>query len=203
MGKLLFCSARLLSYRHIVTYPFMKGMKNLNNYPWYYPLHSKGYNEMLYPHYWQWVQPNKCYQPYTPVRDYGNKPHAINIKYATKQNSTFRTAIWTGKHLQVTLMCINVGEDIGLEVHHHNDQFLRIESGLGLVLMGDQKDQLTYQKRVEDGSAIFVPAGKWHNIINTGHQPIKLYAIYAPPEHALGTIHLTKADAIQAEKEHD
>lgn len=133
------------------------------------------------------------------LKDYGPKPFVINIEKATKQNNTFRTALWTGEHLQVTLMSINVGEDIGLEVHPNVDQFLRIEEGEGIVKMGDRKDRLDYQKKVYDNFAIMIPAGKWHNIINTGNTPLKLYSIYAPPNHPHGTVHKTKAMAEAAE----
>lgn len=137
-----------------------------------------------------------------PLKDYGKQPYVINIDRATKRNNTFRTAIWTGEHLQVTLMSIEVGDDIGLEVHPNTDQFLRIEDGEGFVQMGDSKDHLTFQRRVGSGSAIMVPAGKWHNIRNISNQPLKLYSIYAPPEHEFGTVHQTKAEAIAAEGYH-
>lgn len=133
------------------------------------------------------------------LKDYGKKPFVVNIDEATKQNNTFRTALWTGDHLQVTLMSINVGDDIGLEVHPNVDQFLRIEEGQGLVQMGDRKDRLDFKAKVYDDYAIMVPAGKWHNLTNTGDKPLKLYTIYAPPEHPFGTVHKTKADAIKAE----
>lgn len=132
------------------------------------------------------------------LMDYGKQPYVVNIEQATKQNSTYRTAIWTGKHFQVTLMSINVGDDIGLEVHPTTDQFLRIEEGQGFVQMGDSKDQLDFQEMVRDDYAIMVPAGKWHNITNTGNTPLKLYVIYAPPEHPFGTVHQTKAEAMSA-----
>jgi mannose-6-phosphate isomerase-like protein (cupin superfamily) len=134
------------------------------------------------------------------MKDYGKQPFVVNINEATKQNSTFRTALWTGNHLQVTLMSINVGEDIGLEVHPDVDQFLRIEEGQGIVQMGETKDNLTFQARVSDDFAIMVPAGKWHNLTNTGNMPLKLYTIYAPPEHPFGTVHGTKAEAMAAEE---
>ncbi|MCX7842113.1 MAG: cupin domain-containing protein [Clostridia bacterium] len=129
------------------------------------------------------------------LRDYGPNPFVVDIEEATKQNNNFRLALWTGKHLQLTLMSINVGEDIGLEVHPHLDQFIRIEEGEGLVKMGDQKDRLDFQANVRDDFAFIIPAGKWHNLINTGNKPIKLYSIYAPPQHPFGTVHKTKADA--------
>lgn len=129
------------------------------------------------------------------LTDYGPKPFSVNINNATKQNNTYRTALWTGPHLQVTLMSINVGDDIGLEVHPQVDQFLRIEQGQGIVQMGKSKDNLTYIRHVHDDSAIMVPAGTWHNVTNTGNIPLKLYSIYAPPNHPFGTVHPTKADA--------
>ncbi|MCM3775805.1 cupin domain-containing protein [Fictibacillus phosphorivorans] len=135
------------------------------------------------------------------IRDYGKKPLVINIEEATKINNTFRTALWTGKHLQVTLMSIGVGEDIGLERHPTTDQFLRIEEGEGLVQMGDSQDQLNFVVQAYDDFAIMVPAGKWHNVINTGNKPLKLYSIYAPPEHPFGTVHRTKAEAMAAERQ--
>ncbi len=132
---------------------------------------------------------------YVNSRDYGPEPFVIDIDEATKENDTFRTALWTGEKLQVTLMSIDVGEDIGLEVHPTVDQFIRIEEGQGLVRMGDSEDMLNYQQEVYDDFAIMVPAGKWHNLINTGDIPLKLYSIYAPPEHPRGTVNETKADA--------
>ncbi|GFZ87013.1 hypothetical protein GCM10010978_28610 [Compostibacillus humi] len=132
-------------------------------------------------------------------KDYGNQPFVIDIEDATTKNNTFRTALWTGEYLQVTLMSIGVGEDIGLELHPDVDQFLRIEQGEGLVQMGDRQDQLNFERRVEDDDAIMVPAGKWHNLTNIGSEPLKLYSIYAPPGHPFGTVHRTKQEAMEAE----
>lgn len=134
------------------------------------------------------------------LMDYGPEPFAANIEELTLQNNNYRTALWTGKNLQVTLMSINVGEDIGLEVHTTHDQFLRIEEGSGIVQMGDSRENLDFQRRVSDGFAVIVPAGKWHNLINTGDTPLKLYSIYAPPQHPSGTVHQTKAIAEAAEE---
>ena len=135
--------------------------------------------------------------------DFGPKPFVTNINEATKQNNYYRTALWTGTHLQLTLMSINVGEDIGLEVHPNIDQFIRIEEGQGLVKMGDSKDNLDFQRNVADDFAIFIPAGTWHDVINTGDKALKLYAIYAPPQHPYGTIQKTKAMAQAAEISHE
>ena len=134
------------------------------------------------------------------LADYGPKPFVVDIEEATKQNNNFRTTLWTGDHLQLTLMSIGVGEDIGLETHPNHDQFIRIEDGNGLVKMGDQKDNLSFEKKVEGDYVILVPAGKWHNLINIGNKPLKLYSIYAPPEHPYGTVHKTKAIAEATEK---
>jgi mannose-6-phosphate isomerase-like protein (cupin superfamily) len=134
------------------------------------------------------------------LKDYGPEPLVVNIEEVTKQNTAFRTALWTGSHFQLTLMSINVGEDIGLEIHPDTDQFIRIEEGQGLVMMGDSKDMLDFQQRVYDDFAFIIPAGKWHNLINTGNKPLKLYSIYAPPQHPFGTVHATKAIAEAAEE---
>lgn len=136
------------------------------------------------------------------LKDYGPEPFVINIEEATKQNNNFRTALWTGCHLQLTLMSIPVGGEIGLESHPDLDQFIRIEEGEGLVKMGDRKNCLDFQKRVFDDFIFIIPAGKWHNLINTGNKPIKLYSIYAPPQHPHGTVHRTKAEADAAEHNH-
>lgn len=131
--------------------------------------------------------------------DYGPNPFVVNIEKATLQNNAFRRALWTGKYLQLTLMSIKPGEEIGLEIHPDLDQFLRIEQGQGIVMMGDNKERLDFRQRVFDNFAIIIPAGKWHNLINTGRVPLKLYSIYAPPQHPYGTVHVTKRDADEAE----
>ncbi|MBP2079952.1 cupin domain-containing protein [Oceanobacillus polygoni] len=136
------------------------------------------------------------------LTDYGQNPFVVNINEASKHNNAFRTALWTGKYLQVTLMSINVGEDIGLEIHSDVDQFLRLEQGQGIVRMGNSPDNLNFERRVFDDSAIMIPAGTWHNLINTGNTPLKLYSIYAPPNHRFGTVHVTKEEAMAAEEAH-
>ena len=133
--------------------------------------------------------------PNNTSSDYGPNPFVVDISKATIHNDTFRTALWTGNHLQLTLMSIPVGEDIGLEVHPNVDQFLRIEDGQGLVQMGDRIDNLYFRQPAYNEYAIFIPAGTWHNITNTGNRPLKLYSIYAPPNHPWGTVHQTKAIA--------
>lgn len=136
------------------------------------------------------------------LKDYGLEPTVLDIDAYTLANNNFRTALWTGKNLQVTLMSIPVGGDVGLEIHPDIDQFLRIEEGEGKVLMGNSKDSLTFIQAAGEDFAIFVPAGKWHNIINAGDKPLKIYSIYSPPEHPHGTTHKTQQEAIEAEHHH-
>ena len=187
----------------------MKGMNNMYNVYKPYPCYHYINTPMYYPHnmyydyrnhpypYWgnrPIYYPDFWKQPIN-LKDYGPNPFVVNIEKATKQNNTFRTALWTGTYLQLTLMSINVGEDIGLEQHPDLDQFIRIEEGEGIVKMGDRKDNLDFQRKVYDDFVILIPAGKWHNLINTGCKPIKLYSIYAPPQHPRDTVHETKEDA--------
>ena len=141
-------------------------------------------------------------QSHMELKDYGAKPFVMNIHEASKQNNTYRTALWTGKHLQVTLMSLQPGEDIGLEKHPHLEQFLRIEQGQGVVQMGKTKEHLHFVRNVHDDYAIVVPANTWHNVTNTGNIPLKIYSIYAPPQHPFGTVHRTKMDAQAAESQH-
>lgn len=157
-------------------------------YPGYYPM---PFQPSLNNWHVQWVP----YYNQPSSRDYGSQPFVVNIDQAAKQNNTFRTALWTGKHFQVTLMSIPVGEDIGLEIHPETDQFIRVEEGQGLVRMGNSRETVDFEQMAYDDFAVMVPAGKWHNIINTGNKPLKVYVIYAPPEHPFGTVHPTKASA--------
>ncbi len=131
------------------------------------------------------------------LKDYGDAPFVVNIEEMTLKNENYRTALWTGKNLQLTLMNIKPGEDIGLEVHNDHDQFLRVEQGEGLVQMGDSKDNLSFEQKASDDFAVFIPAGKWHNVTNTGSENLKVYSIYAPPEHAHGTVHKTREDGYE------
>lgn len=124
-----------------------------------------------------------------------NDIFSFNIEDSALKNQNFRKTLWTGKFMQITLMSINSGSSIGLEMHPDTDQFLKIEDGIGQVLIGKSKDRLSYQKRVKKGDAIIIPAGMWHNVINLGRGCIKLYSVYAPPHHKPGTVHRTKQDA--------
>ncbi|WP_330698086.1 cupin domain-containing protein [Anaerotignum sp.] len=133
------------------------------------------------------------------ITDYGPEPFVVNIDMVTKQNPNYRTALWTGNNLQLTLMSIPPGGDIGLEIHPNVDQFIRVEDGVGVVQMGSSKDKLNYQRNVDSQFGIFVPAGTWHNLINIGNKPLKVYTIYAPPHHPSGTVQATKQAAQEAE----
>ena len=125
-----------------------------------------------------------------------------DIERVTKENSTFRTVVFTGEHTQLTVMRLGPGEDIGLESHPKLDQFLRIEQGQARVELSRTKDSIDETRDVEDDWAVIVPAGVWHNVVNTGSGDVKLYSLYSPPEHPPDTVHRTKADAEAAEKEH-
>lgn len=125
------------------------------------------------------------------MNDNGPNPYVLNIEQATLENQNYRTTLWTGKNLQLTVMSIEPGDDIGLEVHQDHDQFLRIEQGEALVKMGETEHDLSEWNANAD-DAIFVPAGAWHDLVNIGSVPLKVYSIYAPPEHPHGTVHKTK-----------
>lgn len=132
-------------------------------------------------------------------KDMGAKPTVVNIHKETLCNTAFRTAIWTGEYLQVTVMSIPVGGEIGLEFHDNLDQFLRIESGCASVYMGKSKHEVKFYGKFNADYAIIVPTKTWHNIVNAGAYPLKLYSVYAPPKHPFGTVHETKLDADLAE----
>jgi mannose-6-phosphate isomerase-like protein (cupin superfamily) len=134
------------------------------------------------------------------ITDIGPKPNAFDIEAATRGNDTYRTVAWTGKYLQVTLMSIAVGESIGLEAHPNTDQFLRLDAGRGRCVMGPAEDNLTFEEEVSDGWSIQVPAGTWHDVINTGEEPLRLYAIYAPVHHAPGRVQPSRDDAEREEE---
>ena len=123
-----------------------------------------------------------------------------DIEQATTENETFRTVLFTGEHTQLTVMSIAPGEDIGLELHEDHDQFLRVERGSARVELGPSEDQLDELHDVEADWAVIVPAGTWHNVVNTGDGELKVYSLYSPPEHPDGTVHRTKADAEAAER---
>ena len=120
----------------------------------------------------------------------------IELESATLANENFRTVLFTGPNMQLVLMTLQAGEEIGLETHAGHDQFIRVEEGEGKAIIGDEEFAL------RDGSAIVVPAGSQHNVTNTGNGLLKLYTVYAPAQHPDGTIHRTKAEADEYEKHH-
>lgn len=122
------------------------------------------------------------------------KGYVDNIEERTVENEDFRRVLYTGKNLQLVLMTLKPGEEIGEEVHEDRDQFFRVEEGRGEVLIDGKANP------VEDDFAVIVPAGARHNVRNTGDEPLKLYTLYGPPEHKDKVVHKTKD---QAERDHD
>ncbi len=138
-------------------------------------------------------------QPAVDTTDRTSVPSELawvdDIERLTLANTNFRTVIHTGAHAQLTVMRLGPGEEIGWESHPHLDQFLRVEQGEGRLDLGRTGDGADERHHVRDDWAFIVPAGVWHNVTNTGDGDLKLYSLYAPPEHPDGTVHVTKADA--------
>lgn len=122
------------------------------------------------------------------------KGYRDDIAALTTANGDFRRVLYTGEHLQLVLMTLQPGEEIGEEVHDDRDQFFRFEEGVGEVRIDGVANP------VEDDIAVIVPAGARHNVVNTGGAPLRFYTLYGPPEHKDGTVHRDKA---QAERDHD
>jgi len=123
--------------------------------------------------------------------------YVINIEEKTVDNNFFREVLFTAQRVQLVVMSLRPGEEIGLETHDDGDQFIRVEAGKGIAILDGEEHDL------EDGSAVVIPAGVQHNIINSSpQQPLKLYTIYSPPEHPDGTVNKDKAEALAYEKEH-
>ena len=118
-----------------------------------------------------------------------------DIEALTNDNDTFRTVLWTGANLQLTVMRLATGEEVGIEMHDHLDQFIRVESGSARVTLGPSADEVEIAHDIADDWAIIIPAGTWHNVINNGIEELRLYSIYAPAEHPPDAVHRTKADA--------
>jgi mannose-6-phosphate isomerase-like protein (cupin superfamily) len=123
------------------------------------------------------------------------KGFVADIEQLTEENTHFRRVLYTGKNMQLVLMSLKPGEEIGAEVHEDRDQFFRVEKGAGEVEIDGVRTA------VKSDEAIIVPAGARHNVVNTGKEPLQLYSLYSPPEHKEGTVHATKADA-DAHEEH-
>ncbi|HUH58842.1 MAG TPA: cupin domain-containing protein [Candidimonas sp.] len=120
-----------------------------------------------------------------------------NIETLTTDNQNFRKVLYTGKYMQLVLMTLKPGEEIGAEVHEDHDQFFRIEAGSGDVIIDGQT------RAIKDDDAIIVPAGARHNVVNTGNAPLQFYTLYGPPEHRDGVLHTTKAQADASEEHFD
>jgi mannose-6-phosphate isomerase-like protein (cupin superfamily) len=114
--------------------------------------------------------------------------YTINIERAALENEDYRRVLYTARNTQLVLMTLQPGEEIGLETHEEHDQFIRVESGVGKVILDGEAHAL------EDGSAVVIPAGVEHNVLNTSREPLRLYTLYSPPEHPDGTVHRTKRD---------
>ena len=125
---------------------------------------------------------------------------SVATEKRTLENETFRTVMFTGEHAQLTVMRLLPGDDIGREVHAGIDQFIRLERGQARVEFGMAEDRVDAAYDVEEGWAIVVPAGVWHDVINTGTGDLKLYSLYSPPGHPVGTIHRTKDEAAASER---
>jgi mannose-6-phosphate isomerase-like protein (cupin superfamily) len=123
-----------------------------------------------------------------------------DIERVTLGNGTFRTVVFTGDHTQLTVMRLAPGEDIGRERHADRDQFIRIEEGQARLELGRSEDRVDEAHDVSDDWAMVIPAGTWHNVINTGTGDLNLYSLYSPPEHPDRTVHRTKAEAQAAER---
>jgi mannose-6-phosphate isomerase-like protein (cupin superfamily) len=122
-----------------------------------------------------------------------------DIERKTLENATFRTVVFTGEHTQLTVMSIEPGDDIGREVHPDHDQFLRIERGSARIELSRTEDEVEDTHDAEVDWAVIIPAGIWHNVVNTSDGQLKVYSLYSPPEHPDGMVHRTKADALAAE----
>ncbi|MBQ9485455.1 MAG: cupin domain-containing protein [Clostridia bacterium] len=125
----------------------------------------------------------------------GDKPTLLNLNNVARSNRFYRKEIWTGEYLQLTVMSIPIGGEVGLEIHNENDQMIGVEYGFASVYTGATKQGVKFMGNVNSDYAIFIPAGTWHNIINDGNVPLKLYSVYAPPHHPKGTVHKTKFDS--------
>lgn len=135
--------------------------------------------------------------------DMGRQPWVLDIEEATIASPDYRNTRWTGEYMQMVFMSLKPGEIIDLEVHNDHDQFIRIEQGEARVLMGKTRDNLDFDKQVSDDWAVLIPAGYWHQVTNTGNVDLKLYTIYAPPEHPEGTNHRTYEEAEEYEHSHE
>lgn len=135
------------------------------------------------------------------ITDQGPKQAAFDLEHTTVENDDYRRIAWSGRYLQLSLMSIEPGASIGLEVHPETDQFIRLDAGQGVAMMGPSEDDLDWEQPVSDGWCVMVPAGMWHDIVNTGDGPMRLYTVYAPVHHAAGIVQRTAEDAERDEEQ--
>lgn len=117
------------------------------------------------------------------------KGYVVNIEKETKENTDYRRVLYTAENSQLVVMNIAPGEEIGNEMHEL-DQFIRVEEGNAKVVLNNGENEY----ELEDDFAVIIPAGTWHNVVNVGEEPLKIYSLYSPPEHKDGVVHTTKAD---------
>lgn len=143
----------------------------------YYDEHKKSYCNRC---------ENKC------KNEHGGEVYSLNVEKLAYGNNNFRESVWTGKYLQMTLMSIPRAKDIGIEIHKDTDQYIRVEHGNAVVLAGCNPQCLDDKIKLCTGDAVFIPAGTWHNVINTGRCDLKLSSVYAPPNHPKCTVEKNK-----------
>ena len=120
--------------------------------------------------------------------EHGGEVYVFNVEKAAYKNKNFRESVWTGRELQMTLMSISRGQDIGVEIHKDTDQYIRVEHGIAILMTGHEQNCLEDKKKLCAGDAVFIPAGTWHNIVNVGRCDLKLSSVYAPPHHPKCTV---------------
>jgi mannose-6-phosphate isomerase-like protein (cupin superfamily) len=146
---------------------------------------------------WSAVAAACRHQGTAPIREDDMAGYSVNIEEKTRENNHFRQVLYTAPHSQLVLMTLQVGEEIGVETHHDRDQFIRVESGQGEAMLAGERHPLG------DGSAVVIPAGTEHNVVNTSAtEALRLYTLYSPPEHPDGTVHRTKQEAVEYERRH-
>ena len=144
-------------------------------------------------------QPNPVQAPDADIGSAGDakKGFVADIEELTTENTNFRQVLYTGGHLQLVLMSLEPGEEIGEEVHSGIDQFIRVEQGQGQAIINGTRHD------IEDDDAVVVPAGARHNVVNTGDGPLRLYTVYGPPEHRDGVVRATRPEALATDDHFD
>ena len=128
-----------------------------------------------------------------------SKGGVVYLKQAAIYNDYYRRELWTGEHLQITVMSIPVGGEVGAEIHPELDQLLVVERGTAAAFTGESEQSLTFVGLASEGAGVLIPAGTYHNVVNDGNVTLKLLSVYAPPKHPVGTLQRTKAEADREE----